>query len=93
MSIYLRNAEFEDLSSLRAHNFLNSKSTLLKLLPPTEDAFLQHVKRAAYATILDKCAHVPKPVIPSFESYGWALKYPTFMARRHNFEFHLYIYI
>jgi hypothetical protein len=61
------------LAEVRANKFLNNKSTLLKLLPPTEDAYMQHLKRAALATIIDKRAHVAKPVIPSIEDYGWTV--------------------
>ena len=63
-----------DLCSLRMYKFLNSKSVLMKVLPPTEDAFLLHLKRAAYATIVDKNAHRPKPNLPSVEGYGWSLE-------------------
>lgn len=63
-----------DLAKLRAHKFLNNRSTLLKLLPPTEDAFLLHLKRAALATLIDKTAHISKPPIPPYQEYGWALE-------------------
>jgi len=42
------NLEDTELSKLEVHKFLNNnKSTLLKLLPPTEDAFIQHLRQAA----------------------------------------------
>ena len=53
------------------YKFLNSQSVLMKLLPPTEDAFLLHLNRAVYATIVDKNAHNPKPNLPPMELYGW----------------------
>ena len=56
-----------------AHKFLNTKSTLLKLLPPTQNAFFNHLKRAAFATAVDKSAHIHKPQLPSYEENGWAL--------------------
>ena len=59
---------------LRAHKFLNNKSTLQKLLPPTENAFFHHLKRAALSTAVDKSAHIKKPQIPTYDEYGWALK-------------------
>lgn len=65
--------EDSDLEKLRAYKFLNNKSTLLKLLPPTEDAFLLHLNRAAHATIIDKNAHIAKPNIPSCTEFGWSL--------------------
>ena len=61
------------LAEVRANKFLNNKSTLLKLLPPTEDSFFQHLKRAALATIKDKTAHIAKPPILNIEEYGWSL--------------------
>lgn len=78
VAAYANNAdEFQelDLAKLRAHKFLNNRSTLLKLLPNTEGAFLYHLKRAALATATDKNAHVGKPQIPpQYENYDWALK-------------------
>ena len=59
------NFQGSDISSLRAHKFLSSKSTVLKLLPPTEDAFIQHLKRASLATIVDKQAHRARPKVPT----------------------------
>ena len=60
-----------DLCQLRAHKFMNNKSTLLKLLPPTEDAFQQHLKRAALATLIDKNAHKPVCKHLDITKYGW----------------------
>ena len=62
-----------DLAKLRVYKFLNNRSTLLKLLPPTENAFDLHLKRAALATMTDKGAHIAKPDLPSFTDYGWVL--------------------
>ena len=62
-----------DLGKLRVYKFLNNKSTLLKLLPPTEAAFKQHTRRAALATLIDKSAHIAKPVIPEISDYGWKI--------------------
>ena len=76
MTVYSnKNEDFSEssLSKLRAFKFLNNKSTLLKLLPPTDDAFMQHLKRAALATIIDKSAHNPKPKDICIEDYGWTL--------------------
>jgi len=53
---------------------LNNRSTMLKLLPPTEHTCLLHLQRAALATIIDKTAHVAKPQLPPFVDYGWALE-------------------
>lgn len=54
--------DFDNIATLRAHNFLKHKpSSLLKLLPTTEGAFKQHVKCSALATIIDKRSHLAKP--------------------------------
>ena len=49
------------LSHARANKFLSNKTTLLKLLPPTENAFMLQLRSARNATIIDKAAHVTKP--------------------------------
>ena len=76
IAVYTSKADHQedfDLSKLRVYKFLNNRSTLLKLLPPTENAFDLHLRRAVLATIIDKCAHIAKPDIPSFTEYGWSL--------------------
>ena len=76
IAVYTSTADYfegSDLGKLRAYKFLNNKSTLLKLLPPTENAFLLHLKQAALATLIDKSAHIAKPQIPSFTEFGWSL--------------------
>ena len=76
VAVYTSKADHKvdfDLPSLRVYKFLNNRSTLLKLLPPTEEAFVQHLKRAALATLIDKNAHVAKPKLPKFNEYGWTL--------------------
>jgi len=80
VAVYTGNdADFVDgeLSKLRVSKFLNNKSTLLKLLPPTEDAFIQHLRRAALATILDKSAHIPTPPNLDLADFGWTLDSAT----------------
>ncbi len=67
--------DFDDIASLRAHKFLRYKSAAtLKLLPPTEDSFRQHVKRCALATIIDKRAHVAQPALPPYTNFGWSIE-------------------
>jgi len=67
MAVYTNRSDaFEDcdLAKLRAHKFLNNMSTMLKLLPPTEDAYLLHLQHAALATIIDcTCC---QPQLPHF---------------------------
>ena len=50
---------------------MNNKSTLLKLLPQTEVAFQQHLKRAALATFTDKNTHRPVCKHLDINEYGW----------------------
>ena len=74
MAVYASKADHQedfDLGKLRVYTFLNNRSTLLKLLPPSEDAFEQHLKRAALATMIDKTAHIANPDLPRFSDYGW----------------------
>ena len=61
IAVYCKAGEdslFSSLEEIRAHTFLNKNTTVLKMLPPTEDAFLQHLKRAALATVIDKTVHL-----------------------------------
>ena len=39
----------------------------------TEDAFLQQVRHAAFATLTDKTSHIPNPRAVSVSEYGWSL--------------------
>ena len=76
VSVYANNGDmFEgaDPGKLRVHTLLNNKSTLLKLLPPTESAYEQHIKRTALATAIDKSAHIGKPNVEPCEDYGWTV--------------------
>ena len=49
------------LSIAEANKFLTNKATLLKFLPPNENAFMLQLRSALNATIIDKAAHVTKP--------------------------------
>ena len=42
------------VSEVRANKFLNNKSTLLKMLPPTEGSFVPHLKWAMYVHNYDQ---------------------------------------
>ena len=73
LCVYDKKTDIEQtVEVFSAHKFLNNRSTLLKLLPPTEYAFRLHVKRAAYATIIDKSAHIARQDlhVPPAEDYG-----------------------
>lgn len=74
VAVYTKmDADFEgsDLEKLRVHKFLNNKSMLFNLLPPTEYAFVLHVKWSALATLIDKTAHIAKRDLGAYEDYGW----------------------
>ena len=47
-----------NLAQIRATKFLHNKSVILKMLPATEGALLQHVLRAGLAVLMDKQSHV-----------------------------------
>ena len=53
--------------------FKECTRTVLKMLPPTEAAFMQHLKRAALATLRDILALSQKPDLPPFDNFGWEL--------------------
>ena len=66
---------FSSLAALRAHLFIASgNSKDLRCIPPTEDAFKQHLLRCLYATLVQKRAHMPHPVLPQVTSFGWIMK-------------------
>ena len=65
--------EGSDLGKHRVYKFPNNKSTLLKVLPPTESAYEQHLRRAALATAIDKSAHICKPNVEPCYDYGWTV--------------------
>ena len=69
--MYDRTSECIDLDTARRHMF-TKKSKSLESLPPTSDAFKQHVKRTVYQAIhcwgqcLDKQCNLPCP-----SDWGW----------------------
>ena len=67
VSVYANNGDmFEgsDLGKRQVYTFPNNNSTLLKLLPPTESAYEEHLRRAALAF---------KPNVEPCEGYGWTV--------------------
>ena len=72
--------EVSDLGKHQVHTSPNNKSTLLKLLAPTESAYEQHLERAALATSIDKSAQICKPSVEPCEDYGWAVDNAYLMA-------------
>ena len=72
VSVYANKVDiFEgyDLVKRRVYTFLNNKYILLKVLPPTENAYEQHIKRAALATAIDKSSHIYKPNAEPCDDY------------------------
>ncbi|GFR73820.1 metallothionein-like protein 3B [Elysia marginata] len=70
LMIRLYNKEaISSLNILRQHMFAQNKSEL-RSLPPTEDAFKQHVLRALYQLRWWKHAHESNPIIPSVTEFG-----------------------
>ena len=61
------------IDDLRTTKFLSGSLATLQNLPPTTDAFCQHLKRAALSTILMKSAHIARIPEIQFDKYGWHL--------------------
>lgn len=61
------------LAELRTKKFLSGSLGTLQSLPPTPDAFLQHLKRACLSTIVMKSAHIAKTPKMQFDKYGWCV--------------------
>ena len=51
-----------------------TRSMPIAKLPPCEDSFLQHVKRASWQTNIWTLAHQAKPDVPSPVGHGWKLQ-------------------
>ena len=60
----------EDIATLRTGKYLAGKGSL-KCLPPTDNAFQQHLKRVSLATHVMKNSHVANPEFPSDTEYSW----------------------
>ena len=56
--------EGSDLGKHQVYTFPNNKSTLLKVLPPTESAYEQHLRRAVLTC---------KPNVEPREDFGWTV--------------------
>jgi len=69
--MYDRTSECTNLDAARKHLF-TKKSKLLESLPPTSDAFMQHVKRAVYQARIcwSQCLE-KNPVQPDPSDWGW----------------------
>lgn len=61
------------MAALCAHLFISGNSKVLSCLPPTEDAFKQHLLRSLSATLVQKRAHIAAPDLPSAIMFGWKM--------------------
>ena len=52
----------------RAHKVLNTKSTMLRILPLPKSAFEEQLKHAVYDTVTDK---LQNPICHLFTQYGF----------------------
>lgn len=71
--LYGRKDQFNSLDTLRQHMFASSNVDL-RTLPPTEDAFVLHVKRSLYQIGIYHRAHRSHLNMPPAQEYGRILK-------------------
>ena len=69
VSLYDRNGFGGNLDALRAHLFANIKGDM-RCLPPTEDAFQLHLRRALHQLAVCKRAHLSQPTYPAATDFG-----------------------
>jgi len=69
VSLYDRSNFGGTLDALRAHLFVSIKGDM-RCLPPTEDAFLLHLRRALRQLAVCKRAHMVKPTYPAATAFG-----------------------
>jgi len=69
MSLYDRSNFGGSLDALRAHLFGNIKGDM-HCLPPTEDAFQLHLRRALHQLAVWKRAHISQPTYPTATDFG-----------------------
>ncbi len=65
--------EVKSLTELRTSKCLGQTSGILQKLPPTLDAFQQHLKRVSLATLIMKSAHISMMPHVQFDEYGWSV--------------------
>ena len=69
VSLYDRSDFGGNLDALRAHLFVSLKGDM-RCLPPTEDAFLLHFRRALHQLAMCKRAHMVQPTYPAATDFG-----------------------
>jgi hypothetical protein len=69
VALYDRREFAGNLDVLRAHLFASRKGDL-RSLPPTENAFRQHVLRSLHQLVVSKRAHISQPVYPDATIFG-----------------------
>ena len=68
--MYDRNSNLESVNTARRELFCK-QSRNLENLPPTEDALLQHTKRAIFQASIWNTAATENVILPSPEMFGW----------------------
>lgn len=75
LTVYTKKVDMSatSLAKVRANKFLNNKSTLLKLLPPStyREQLLAAPEAGCFVTIADKTALLSKHQVVNLEDYGW----------------------
>ena len=79
MSLYDRSDFVGNLDALRAHPFGNIRGDM-RCMPPTEDAFLLHLRRALHQLAVYKRAHLSQPAYPPATYFGRELANGKFVA-------------
>ena len=79
MSLYGRSYFGGNLDALRAHVFGQIRGDM-RCLPPTEDAFLLHLRRALHQLAVCKRAHLYQPTDPPATDFGRELVDGKFVA-------------
>ena len=69
VSLYDRSDFGGNLDALRAHLFVSLKGDM-RCLPPTEDAFLLHFRRALHQLAVCKRAHMVQPTYSAATDFG-----------------------
>ncbi len=84
--LYAKGDNFDDLNSVRAHMYYGGSKSL-ECIPPTDDAFRQHVLRAIFQTHTWVSADDPVPPSLNPFEYGWSttsgIVKPVLMLKQH----------
>ena len=74
--IYNKTSDLDSVNNARRELFYQ-KNWMMETIPPTQDALLQHSRRAAYQAgiywSLSDETQYDIPIVPSPEGYGWTM--------------------